>query len=288
MKVFFTRILITIPLIFSGTLLALDTPDPIEALENPENKFVFVPAGCFEMGDFLEDATHSAMPVHEVCLNGFYIGSFEVTVGDFKLFAHETGYKTEAEREDGCLSWMRTGWRKGVEITWKRPGFLQTDRHPVTCVSWQDVSEYLEWKRLKTGWVYRLPTEAEWEYAARGGVFPLKSSAHLKGMKFDQSAWYSINAGETTHPVGEKKANGLGLYDMSGNVWEWIQDRYSETYYASAEKHNPPGPETGKGRVMRGGSWYVSSAGLRPSHRNWTYEEKRYTSLGFRLVLEKP
>lgn len=286
MEVIIARILITISLLFSGTLLALDMPSPLEISLDHEIPFVLVPAGCFKMGNFLEDAIHSAIPVHEVCLNDFYIGKYEVTVGDFKIFIHETGYKTDAEREDGCLSWMKTGWRKGLEVNWKRPGFLQTDKHPVTCVSWQDVSEYLEWKRQKTGLRYRLPTEAEWEYAARGGGLHMKFSSRPKEM--NQYAWYSTNANKKTHPIGKKKSNGLGLYDMSGNVWEWTQDRYSETYYASAERSNPQGPETGKGRVMRGGSWYVSAQGLLPSHRNWTYPNKRYTSLGFRLVLEKP
>ncbi len=101
-------------------------------------------------------------------------------------------------------------------------------------------------------------------------------------------AWFRINSRGRTHVVGTKKPNGLGLYDMQGNVWEWVQDRYSDTYYAQAERDNPQGPNEGAGRVIRGGSWYVAPQGLGAAHRNWTYPFKRYNSLGFRLVLEKP
>lgn len=237
------------------------------------------------MGDALSGGPHPSRPVHEVCVSDFYLGKYEVTVGDFRHFVNEMQYRSDAEKDGGCLTWMGTGWRKYEGIVWKRPGFSQSEEHPVVCITWYDVSAYIDWMREKTGLNYRLPTEAEWEYAARSGGKQIKGpglSAELK-----QRAWFRGNADGKPHAVGQKKANGLGLHDMSGNVWEWVQDRYHKDYYAMSPKDNPKGPDTGTGRVMRGGSWYNPPQGIRATHRNWTYAFKRYTSLGFRLALEK-
>ncbi|MFQ5587371.1 MAG: formylglycine-generating enzyme family protein [Nitrospiria bacterium] len=288
MKSVAVGIFISTMLCFNGSLLAQDLRLPPSNKAALKSAFVFVPGGCFKMGDDAERGAHPAHPVHDVCLNGFYMGKYEVTVGEFKTFTRETGYKTEAEKTGGCLFWMRKGWRKAPGVVWKRPGFVQTDDHPVTCVTWHDASAYIQWKQKKAGLDFRLPTEAEWEYAARGGgkrmmLYDEDDTAHL-----DQHAWFHANSDGQTHAVGLKKPNGLGLYDMSGNVWEWVQDRYSTSYYAESEKNNPQGPETGTGRVIRGGSWYGAPRDIRAAHRNWTYASKRYNSLGFRLVLENP
>ena len=246
---------------------------------------VFIPGGCYEMGDLFDVGPHDEKPVHEVCVDDFYLSRYEVTVGDFKAFAADTGYKTEAERDGGCLFWMGRGWRKDPTVVWNRPGFAQTDRNPVTCVSWNDVNAYVAWKRKKTGLPYRLPTEAEWEYAARSGGKRELLAGTDDLVERDAYAWFRENAAGKPHPVGLKRPNGLGLYDMSGNVWEWVADRYRADYYRFSPRINPRGPDTGKGRVMRGGSWYVIPGGIRTAHRNWTYPHKRYNSLGFRLSL---
>jgi len=245
----------------------------------------FVEGGCFPMGDVFGRGRADEQPVHEVCVNDFYMGKHEVTLGKFEVFIQETAYVTDAERDGGCLFWMGKGWRKDATVIWNRPGFSQTSRSPVTCVSWNDANAYLSWKRKKTGLPYRLPTEAEWEYAARSGG---KSEA-LAGTKnteqIDSYAWFRKNSGGRPQAVGWKKPNGLGLYDMSGNVWEWVSDRYHADYYQNSPRKNPKGPSVGKGHVMRGGSWYVIPKAVRTVHRNWTYAHKRYNSLGFRLAL---
>ena len=246
---------------------------------------VFVKGGCFEMGNIFGSGRSYEKPVHEVCVDGFYMGKYEVTVGEFKAFARETGYKTDAEKEGGCLYWMGRGWRKDRTVIWNRPGFSQTDRNPVTCVSWNDASAYLTWKREKTGLHYRLPTEAEWEYAARSGGKRESLAGTGNTLEVDGYAWFRKNSEGRPHPVGQKKPNGLGLYDMSGNVWEWVSDRYHADYYQRSPRKNPKGPVSGKGHVMRGGSWYVIPKGIQTVHRNWTHSYKRYNSLGFRLSL---
>ncbi len=285
MKAILASMLIGSTLCFSSSLFAKDKAFSPLFVSDQEETLVFIPGGCFKMGDEDERGVHPAYPVHEVCLNDFYMEKYEVTVGEFRQFVRDTAYKTEAEKTGGCLFWMRKGWRKAEGVVWKRPGFVQTDAHPVTCVSWNDVVAYIQWYRIKTGLDFRLPTEAEWEYAARGGG---KRITEHNADDLDQYAWFQANANGRTHVVGLKKPNGLGLYDMGGNVWEWVQDRYSASYYAQAEKDNPQGPDEGEGRVIRGGSWYGSSKGIGAAHRNWTYAFKRYNSLGFRLVLESP
>jgi len=129
---------------------------------------------------------------------------------------------------------------------------------------------------------YRLPTEAEWEYAARSGG---KREKYAGSNSPDSVAWYSSNSGDSTHPVGRKSPNGLGLYDMSGNVWEWCLDWYSKDYYDSSPRHNPRGPESGLKRVIRGGSWTTLERGLRSTHRVGAKVNYRNKSLGFRLVV---
>ncbi len=286
MKISLAGILIGIILYFGGFVFgAVEDMDHQVQMKQVEAGFVFVSGGCFEMGETHELAAEYERPVHEVCVSDFYIGKHEVTVGEFKVFVKDTGYKTEAEKGEGCLLWMGKGWRRDASVLWNRPGFLQTDRHPVSCVSWNDVSEFVVWKRRKTGLPYRLPTEAEWEYAARAGGKPIKSSIAGHSSRLEEYAWFRGNSGGQTHAIGQKKPNGLGLYDMSGNVWEWVQDWYGGDYYQQGIKNDPQGPDSGKGRVMRGGSWYVISKAVGPAHRNWTYPHKRYNSLGFRLSL---
>jgi len=237
------------------------------------------------MGDASEFAADYEKHLHTVCLNDFHIGKYEVTVEEFSDFIADTHYKTDAEKSGGCLFWVGTGWIKGLTLVWNRPGFAQTARHPVTCVSWNDAQAYVRWKREKTGQPYRLPTEAEWEYAARGGVKRKRLNEPSTASQLNEVAWYRNNAKGKPHPVGQKRANALGLYDMRGNLWEWVQDAYSGNYYRQSIKDNPKGPVSGKGKVVRGGSWYLAENAMRIGHRNWSYRFKRYNSFGFRLVL---
>lgn len=183
--------------------------------------------------------------------------------------------------------------KKKDGVTWecdvagnKRP--LTDDNHPVIHVSWNDAVAYCRWLSVKTGKTYRLPTEAEWEYAAKGGINH-DEYTYSGSNDIDAVAWYGYNSGNTTHPVGQKMPNSLGLYDMTGNVHEWCNDWLDkswedENYYKNSPRVNPLGPEKGEYRVRRGGSWYYVKTFCRVSHRNGDDPTDRGYDIGFRVV----
>jgi formylglycine-generating enzyme required for sulfatase activity len=262
---------------------------------------VEIPAGCFQMGDTFGDGiAKEEKPVHEVCVDGFSIGKYEVKVGEFRKFVNATNYRTEAEKGDGCFALGSDGkWAKQSSVNWKNPGFSQTDKHPVVCVSWNDAAEFGEWLTKQSGRTFRLPTEAEWEYAARGGT----SGRNYWGNGTDDACRYANVAdrkfkqkfsGATIHecddgylytaPAGSYKPNGFGLYDMIGNVWEWTGDWFGESYYGDSPRNNPQGPSSGALRVIRGGSWRSRPADVRTSSRRERTPGHRFSYLGFRLV----
>lgn len=215
-------------------------------------EFVLIPAGCFQMGDTWGDGTKMEQPVHEVCLKSFYMGRFEVTQEQYQ------------------------------KITGKNPAsFNKGGRFPVESVSWIASQEFIGLLNRGGAITYRLPTEAEWEYAAKAGTREIYSG----GDNPDIGAWHLGNSSGATHPVGELRANAFGLYDMSGNVWEWCSDWYGAEYYKGSPKNSPTGPASGVGRIIRGGGWDTSLRKLRVVTRD-SYAEKRFsTNLGFRLVL---
>ena len=158
--------------------------------------------------------------------------------------------------------------------------------HPVDEVSWNDVQQFISsFERSERSEIFRLPTEAEWEYAARSGGEREKYAGTSQEGDLGQYAWYFVNSGRQTHPVGEKRPNGLGLYDMSGNVWEWCADWYGENYYQRSPKYNPGGPCNGSYRVLRGGSWFNDPGNLRAAYRYGFSPEYRAGTIGFRLGL---
>jgi formylglycine-generating enzyme required for sulfatase activity len=217
-------------------------------------KFVYVPKDCFQMGspDDDKDRVDDEGPVHKVCVDGFWMGKYEVTQGQ---------------------------WQK---ITGDNPArFKKGDSYPVEEVAWDDVQKFITKLNKKSGKTYRLPTEAEWEYAGRAN----SSYKYSGGDDLDAVAWHDSNSGDTTHPVGEKKANAFDLHDMSGNVWEWCSDWYGNDYYSSSPQDNPTGPASGARRVLRGGSYFRSPLYCRAVYRNLNPPVYRYDSLGFRLVL---
>ena len=219
-------------------------------------EMLFVEGGTFQMGATSEqgsDAEYDEKPVHSVTLSDFYIGKYEVTQGQWKA------------------------------VMGKNPSrYTGDDNRPVESVSWEDVQEFIQKLNALTGKRYRLPTEAEWEYAARGG----KTSQGYKyagGNSIDKVAWYALNSSGQTHLVGQKQPNELGLYDMTGNVWEWCQDWYES--YSSSAQTNPTGPTHGSSRVLRGGSWNRNAGYCRVSDRNDDNPSGRAINIGFRLVL---
>ena len=217
-------------------------------------EMVFVEGGTFTMGATAEqgsDAYGDESPTHSVTLSSYYIGKYEVT---------------------------QAQWRA---VMGSNPSKFTGDNLPVECVSWNDIQEFITKLNQQTGKTFRLPTEAEWEYAARGGN-KSKGYKYSGSNTIDDVAWYDNNSSSTTHPVGEKAPNELGIYDMSGNVWERCQDWYRG--YSSDSQTNPTGPTSGSARVLRGGSWGDSARKCRVSIRNYYSPDSRSSYIGFRLA----
>jgi formylglycine-generating enzyme required for sulfatase activity len=241
--------------------------------------FVWVPGGCFEMGcgDWTGDCSDNEKPLHRVCLNGFWMARHEVTQGQWQRIM---GYNSSAFKRCGSLC-------------------------PVEKVSWTEALEFTRKLSAKTGYTFRLPTEAEWEYACRSGG---EKQRYAGGQPLDAAAWYRGNAGGGPHPVGRKRANGLGIYDMSGNVWEWCLDISDKKAYGKARGTlgNPVFigaqyadiygdgyyrilrilKEASGYRIVRGGSWGNVAYRLRCSARIRGKPDSRRDWLGFRLVRE--
>jgi formylglycine-generating enzyme required for sulfatase activity len=220
--------------------------------------YVWIPAGTFMMGCSPGDTEcdPDEKPPHQGTLTrGFWMGQAEVTVAAYKRFA------TAAGRTMPAAPNFNSGWAN--------------DNMPIVYVTWADAQTYC-------GWVGgRLPTEAEWEYAARGG----STEARYGGIT--EVAWYDQNSGGQTHEVAQKRANGFGLYDTLGNVWEWVNDRFDENYYRSSPSQDPSGPTSGPYRVLRGGSWNIYPRGVRVSDRGRNTPEDRGNDVsGFRCVGE--
>ncbi len=285
-------------------------------------KLVPVPAGEFMMGstesmaemlktfpaykveaktDYLFQDEH---PRHRVRITRpFHLGQYAVTVGQFKKFVQDAGYKTEPER-DGEGGWgynPATGKCEGRDrkYNWRNPGFPQTDDHPVVDVTWNDAVAFCRWLSRKEGKTYRLPTEAEWEYACRAGtttryasgddpaslarVANVQDARGQREFPHVQEIMMPKN-GKFTVPVGSLAPNKLGLYDMHGNVWQWCSDWYGKDYYSKSPVDDPAGPESGTRRIRRGGAWNSFPLYVRASFRNWNSPVSRCVNLGFRVL----
>ena len=224
-------------------------------------------------------------------MDDFQLGQTEVTKGQFNAFVSATHYQTEAETGDGCSSWTGTAWEKDKKYNWRTVGFTQTDEHPVVCVSWNDAMAYITWLNQKTGKSYRLPTEAEWEYAARAGTkTPFYTGACLSSTQanYDGNTPYNNCAKgdykQHTVTVGSYPANAWGLSDMAGNVWEWTCSAYVANYDGSEKKCDSKN-DANASRVLRGGSWYDLGRYVRSAFRDREGADYRNDYLGFRLAL---
>ena len=216
-------------------------------------KMIRVEGGSFMMGSLENDsdAFDDEKPQHRVTLSDYYIGETPVTQALWKA------------------------------VTGSNPSNWKGDNLPVECVSWHDCQKFIEKLNQKTGRKFRLPTEAEWEFAARGGT-KSKGYKYSGSNNLDEVAWYTVNSGSKTHPVKFKKANELGVYDMSGNVWEWCQDKYGS--YSSDSQTDPTGPASGSDCVLRGGSWNAYARYCRVAYRAYGSPDYR-NNFGFRLSL---
>jgi formylglycine-generating enzyme required for sulfatase activity len=223
-----------------------------------KKEMVAIPAGEFMMGS--ENGTNDEKPVHKVKLSGFAMDKYEVTNEKYFMYECFSGrvkdYKT---------------WAGGNE-------YRENPLFPVVYVSWKDAKRYADWMRM------RIPTEAQWEYACRAGAtteYSFGDNAEL----LDEYAWYDSNSGNKTHPVGEKKPNKWGLYDMHGNVWEWCWDWYDETYYSNSPSDNPQGPDSGTQRVLRGGGGGDNAYFCRAADRYRYNPVNWLNNLGFRVCV---
>ncbi|MCI5221958.1 MAG: formylglycine-generating enzyme family protein, partial [Candidatus Electrothrix sp. AR4] len=230
---------------------------PKRIVKGPE--MIMLPGGRFKMGDIQGGGSGDALPVHEVELDSFALSCYPITFEEYDLFCRATDRHKPKDN----------GWGR--------------KRRPVFNVSWQDANNYCEWLSQITGKPYRLPTEAEWEYACRAGG----ESIYFFGNDEDRLgryAWYSENADGRTHPVGKKGGNAWGLYDMYGNIWEWCSDSYDKNYYTDRPVRNPTGAEQGAGRVLRGGSWDSGERFIRSSFRFCLSPGLRIIRVGFRIA----
>lgn len=215
-----------------------------------ELEMIAIPGGTFQMGSNIVD---NEKPIHPVTLPPFHIGKYPIT---------------------------QAQWQAVMK---NNPSYFRGDKLPVERVSWEMATEFCQKLSEKTGRNYRLPTEAEWEYACRAdstGMYCFGDDDAL----LEKYAWYSKNAGDSTQPVGEKLPNDWGLYDMHGNVWEWCQDRYTPNYYQQSPRENPQGPSSGVHRVLHGGSWSDDPFICRSASRFWGLPGGVKLIVGFRVV----
>lgn len=301
--------------LFISALLFIPAAQAADYTNSIGMKFKYIPAGTFFMGSCMyskadrdrdnqltkqgrspqgptcpaqvpvdENALEEESPQHQVRISkGFQIGVYEVTLGQFKQF----------------LASLNDEERRQIETEKFKKANQYGDKAAVAAVSWEDAQAFIAWlNRKEGGRKYRLPTEAEWEYAARAGSKTVyfwgdtpkqaPEYAWFNMQHADLRKWFPVGEFNTKedfpHPVGLKKPNVWGLYDMAGNVWEWVNDGYSATYYQISPKVDPTGPRTERLRCFRGGSWYGSVTNLRSAFRGLNAPIYRSDSLGFRVV----
>ncbi|MGA2256021.1 MAG: formylglycine-generating enzyme family protein [Thermoguttaceae bacterium] len=324
MKPIFSLALLASMILISSLATAAEPNPTTKQITNSIGmKLTLVPSGEFMMGS-KESAEETAAffnkaygmslnadvfkdehPQHRVRITKpFFLGTYPVTRGQFRKFVAATGYKTDAEKGDnpGADGWnpKKKEFEFSMDYSWRNAGFEQTDEHPVVNVSWNDAVAFCKWLSRKEGKSYRLPTEAEWEYACRAGTTTryccgddpetLAKVGNVADATFKAKfpdAKYTIKASDGyvfSAPVGSFQPNAFGLYDMQGNAEQWCSDWYDVRYYASSPTDDPPGPKTGKGHVFRVSSWCSRASECRSACRKsvpWGWD----LWLGFRVAL---
>ncbi|MFP4429091.1 MAG: SUMF1/EgtB/PvdO family nonheme iron enzyme [Desulfovermiculus sp.] len=258
-----------------------DGPDPGDTYTDPVTgmEFVWVPGGCYDMGcgEWSDTCFSNELPVHEVCLDGFWMGRYEVTIDQYRTFLLDTGDGSGVDFND---SYCPINNDSTYSLTGNK--FSSSGNQPMIEVSWYGAQVMADWLAQQTGKDFRLATEAEWEYSARSGG---QSEKYSGGSDLDSLGWYARNSDSRTHVVGTKAPNGLGIYDMSGNVWEWCSDWYDPDYYEVSPTDNPQGPSSGSNRVYRGGSWGHGAGACSTASRRYGGPGSPNSLGGFRLVL---
>ena len=268
MRLGYVVILMVLMIFTSCAILRKPNNNYTEKTNNIDIEMVEVKGGSFEMGcdEQRRECEEDDLPVHRVYLNDFYIGKYEVTFKQYDLFCEST----EREKPD--------------DNNWER------NNRPVINVNWLDATAFCEWLSKVCGKNYRLPTEAEWEYAAKGGI-KSKSFLYAGSNDIDEVAWSSVDSIQQTNhiedfsrtqEVGSKQPNELNIFDMSGNVWEWCTDGYDKDFYQHSPLSNPKG--TGLTAVCRGGSWYNPARYSITTNRDYDSRDVKDNDLGFRVV----
>ncbi len=275
-----------------------DCADCPEMVVIPAGRFVMGAAPDEEVRENLSDAfRHRSQPQRDVTVRVFAVGKFEITRGQYRAFAAATG-----RGSDGCFVWSGADFANDAAKDWRNPGYSQDDTHPVACVSWDDASAYAQWLGQKTGKPYRLPSEAEWEYAARAGTTTPRywgddeqgACGHANGAYLTAqrqvpaaSEWVVARCDDRaayTAPVGNYRANAFGLHDMLGNVEEWTQDCWNGNYRGAPADGSAWVTGDCALRAVRGGSWIDAPVGLRAAYRVGSPTVIRVYRRGFRVA----
>ncbi len=299
-------------LLFVGYSCVAQLTNPAKPMEANKNtitnkipEMVTIQGGSFKMGS--KDGDADEKPMHQVTLASYKMGKYEVTFNEFAAFIEATNYKTDADKQ-GYSYTYNPEWEKKKGVNWQcgENGEKRTEKDankPVIHVSWNDATAYCQWLSRKTGKTYRLPTEAEWEYAAGNGAKHTKYSwgdkvpetgdkvadsknpqAPKKYLTCSSKFEGNKNSCFFSSDVGSYAANELGLYDISGNVWEWCSDWYDKGYYSKSEAKNPKGPANAENKAIRGASWVYDQASSRVAYRSNANPTLRNYNIGFRVV----
>jgi sulfatase modifying factor 1 len=275
---------------------SVDVPQTLTGIDSA---LVLIPAGTFAMGS--DKGEYDEVPVHTVSVDSFYISKYELTNAEFAAFVKATRYVTDAEKGKPVHAYIKgaSDWQQVTGFSWQHPegdstSIIGKEHHPVVCVSWNDAAAYAAWRGG------RLPTEAEWEYASRGGLVGKKynwgDTLGTQGIQYAnywQGTWPDSNKLEDkffyTAPVGSFKPNGFGLYDMAGNVWEWCADFYHDDFYKTSPAKNPRDtvPNANGFRTARGGSWYCAENTCKAynnSYRGRSIQFYSFNNVGFRIA----
>lgn len=271
-------------------------------------EMIVIPAGQFIMGaapgeekreNLSEEFRNRSEPQRRVKVNSFLAGRFEITRGEYRVFAEASG-----RAADACFGWTASGFELEQTRSWRSPGYPQDDRHPVSCVSWEDARAYAAWLGQRTGRKYRLLTEAEWEYAARAGTTTARfwgedatnACEFANGADVSTAArvpgagtWPRAQCNDRyayTAPVGTFRPNAFGLYDMLGNVGEWTHDCWTGNYSGAPIDGRAAAAGDCSLRAVRGGSWDDAPAGLRAAYRVGSPTTVRLYSRGFRVAAD--
>ncbi len=256
---------------------------------NNKIDLVHVDGGTFKMGS--DEGKEEEMPGHIVTIKGFSIGKFEVTVGQFREFINATSYKTTAERDGGAIFYKNgeREWRRDLNWQYNVNGEIHAsteDYQPVLYTSWYDAQRFCEWLSAKTGKHYRLPTEAEWEWAAKGGK-KTHNYIYSGNNDVEEAGWVKSNSGGEIQNVGMKPPNELGIYDMTGNVLEYCYDWFDNHFYRYSPASNPKCTNEGLFKVTRGGAVHNFAIDSRNTDRHWDEPKSRCNYNGFRVACDE-